>query len=178
MDAICKSRVFDNAINPYTGKKMEVHLVTMKTGQVMFYAPGTYSTTNKFATSHDVIREWSRVNGVSGSRHPESGVRCAYTGEELTMNKDPETGEYWLSGGFDPTILHTREEFLYYVYMRDGNSPYKLEATEHVTKPEEAVPMAKGHAPRELDGSIEAAEDAIHKSGFKTKKRTMVQVEK
>jgi hypothetical protein len=90
-------------------------------GRVTFTCPDTYSTAAPAETTEKLYDLWSRINGVSGFKSGKP-IKCAYTGEFLS----PSTsfGKPCYEGGFDPRRFYTREEFLYYAWMRDGISKF------------------------------------------------------
>lgn len=165
----CTSTEFDGLTNPYTGSPIKTKMVITLDGNAFFYAPDTYSTSQVFDSMAEAHRNWSCVNGVAGCRPDGVPAKCAYTGEVL----EPHDGCYL--GGFDPTSFHTREEYLYYVTMRDGKSKYPKPGSDaRVTKPAEFTPVSTTHAPEYVDGALEEAEKALHKSGVKLQKKTTV----
>ena len=105
--------------NPYTGKPMDVRMVV---GPVPLFhcGPGEYSTSDRFPTAELAKLAWSRRDGVEGMAGPP--FVCAYTGAPLSA--DPSPDGFAFSGGFNPKMFYTREEFLYRASMRNGVSPY------------------------------------------------------
>lgn len=168
----CTSEEFAGLTNPYTGEPLRVKMVIAQGGVVFFHDPDTYSTTQPFGSVAEAHRQWSRVDGVFGCRPDGEPAKCAYTGELLTPRDD---GSY--SGGFDPTVFHTREEFLYFATMRDGKSKYPAPGTTprtRVISVAEKPPMSATHEPGYVDGALEAAGDALAASGVDLPRRCTV----
>lgn len=113
------SKDFEGLANPYTGDPMVVYMLT-GSGPVKFTCPDTFSTSDTADTVSALYDKWNRVNGVSGTR--AGAIRCAYTGELLSLGK--RFGKPCYSGGFDPHRFYSREAFLYYAWMRNGVSKY------------------------------------------------------
>lgn len=85
---------FLGLFDPYTGRPLEVFITPTAQGLKYFapdaYSPGTIVPKEQLCELH----------------------KCAYSGEPLTLVQDDE-GWYY-AGGFDPTEVHDREEFLFY----------------------------------------------------------------
>lgn len=120
------SEDFQGLTNPYTGKPMTVFMLT-GSGPVRFTCPDTFSTADLADTTAQLYDNWNRKNGVSGLRTGQT-IRCAYTGELLSVKT--RFGKVSYVGGFDPHRFYTREEFLYYAWMRDGKSKFPVPVKE------------------------------------------------
>ena len=107
--------------NPYTGEPVKVRMLVPKTGKPLFFAPDDYSVRDRYPTRREAVFAWNRVDGVGGMKDNQP-FRCAYTGE--TLRPVSNGAQAWFEGGFDPHLLRSREEFLYYATMRDGVSKY------------------------------------------------------
>lgn len=169
MDSECTAEEFAAIVNPYTGDRIVTHLVMV--GHVpKFYAPDTYSPQSaRCATAADAVSMWTRVDGVAGARDPARGISCAYTGEPLKLCRDDRG--WFLGGGFDPTILHPREE-----YLRCAKSRGRLPAPAPDARVEavpERVPAPLSRPARELDRAIEAAESSLHAVGVRPSQSTV-----
>lgn len=166
----CTGPNFRNILNPYTGEAMKIKMLVTPKG-ALYFAPDTYSTSQSFGSVAEARRQWSRVNGVYGCRESDDVARCAYTGEVLIPQED---GSY--RGGFDPTLFHPLDEFLYFATMRDGvpTRDKPGEASHRVEKPAEHAPMSKSREPGYVEGALEVAGEVIKKSGVKFKKRSTV----
>ena len=114
------SKDFQGLTNPYTGEPMVVFMHTSPSG-VKFTCPDTFSTSESAETPAELYARWDRKNGISGLR-TGSRIVCAYTGEPLSIGNS--FGKPCYVGGFDPRRFYTRDEFLYYAWMRDGKSPF------------------------------------------------------
>lgn len=115
------SDVFSGLKNPYTGSQMVVQMTVNPGMDPLFRSPDTYSTADAYPTRDECLAAWDRKNGVAGLRTGQP-VRCAYTGEALSF-VSTELG-WRFSGGFDPHMFHTRDEFLRLATMRDGKPGY------------------------------------------------------
>ena len=115
------SEAFANLKNPYTGEPLAVQMTVVPGRDPMFSCPDTYSTADVCPSKEECIAAWDRKNGVSGLR-TNKPIRCAYTGEALALVK---TALGWrFSGGFDPHMFYSRDEFLRLATMRDGVPGY------------------------------------------------------
>ena len=98
-----ESPEFTSLTDAYTGERLEVFMVATPDGP-KFCAPDAESP--------------RRVRIVE-----EPSMRtCPYTGEALTLHRLPSG--WFMTGGFDPRLPRSREEFLYYATMRNGVSKY------------------------------------------------------
>lgn len=120
------SEDFQGLTNPYTGKPMTVFMLT-GVGPVRFTCPDTFSTTDLADTPTELYDRWNRKDGVSGLR-TGSLIQCAYTGEMLSVVQ--RFGKVSYAGGFDPHRFYTRDEFLYYAWMRGGKSKFPKPSQE------------------------------------------------
>ena len=168
----CTGRAFADLTNPYTGERMLVRMLATKSGEPRFFAPRGYSTSQRFGTREAAYAAWARSEGVAGARVGQPLV-CAYTGKPLILHHD-ETG-WWFDGGFDPRMFYSRSEFLYFATMRNGVSKYKNpKGQDHVWIAKEQQKTVESHETRMLDGSLETAEQAMHKPGFEPEWKTKV----
>lgn len=151
---------FRGIVNPYTGKEMVVMMNVSESGSVMFFSPDTYSTSERTKSPEECYRLWNRVNGVSGGRSG-SPIVCAYTGKPLSVVHTP-LGCYF-SGGFDPHLFHSREDFLFYATMRGGvpKRPRQTAPVRVTSVPREPVvtSRAKAHAEK---AAPRLDEDRVH----------------
>ena len=166
-EVIVTSREFDGIRNPYTKEPMRVKMVVGCGPEPLFHAPDTFTTNDLQDTPKRLYELWSRVDGRQGIR--SGAPKCAYTGESMTVAEFD--GGYHFIGGFNPRVLRTREEFLYYATMRNGVSKYpKPSETVRVTKPNEIAKPSesqKRHAESVTPGvsqeSIDIASENIEK---------------
>lgn len=114
----CNAPLFRGLKNPYTGQPITVKMLVTPNSEPMFFAPDTYSTAAFMATATSAVEHWNRVDGVRGLKDTSGLMKCAYTGEPLSLSR--VEGKWYFVGGFNPNALTTRDEFLYYVSMRDG----------------------------------------------------------
>lgn len=141
------SKDFEGLTNPYTGEPMVVFMNVDGSSRVTFTCPDTYSTAAPAETTEKLYDLWNRINGVSGFKTNQP-IKCAYTGELLS----PSTsfGKPCYAGGFDPRRFYTREEFLYYAWMRDGVSkfppPEEVSRIKSTTREGEITERHKEHA--------------------------------
>ena len=115
------SDAFAKLKNPYTGEPLAVQMTVVPGRDPMFSCPDTYSTADVYPSKEECIAAWDRKGGVSGLRTNQP-IRCAYTGEALVLVK---TALGWrFSGGFDPHMFYSRDEFLRLATMMDGKPGY------------------------------------------------------
>lgn len=131
MNVVVTSHEFDGLVNPYTKEPISVKMVVGCGPEPLFHSDETFSTSDLQPSTKDLYRLWSRIEGREGLR---TGLpKCAYTGEPLTVEEFD--GKFRFIGGFDPRVLRTRDEFLYFATMRDGVSSFpKPGVTERVVK--------------------------------------------
>ena len=161
------SRDFEGIVNPYTGEPVRVKMVVGCGPEPLFHAPDTFSTNDLQESTRRLYELWSRVGGRQGLR--TGAPKCAYTGEPMTVAEFD--GGYHFVGGFNPKVLMTRDEFLYYATMRDGKATRpRPKPTCRVTKPkDDAKPSdsQKRHAesvtPDVSQDSIDIAQAQIEK---------------
>lgn len=164
------SRDFQGLTNPYTGEPMVVFMLTSPAG-VRFTCPDTFSTADSAETTADLYNAWNRINGVSGFK-TNKPIVCAYTGKPLSIAQS--FGKPCYSGGFDPHLFYSREEFLYYAWMRDGVSKFpepKKSDTRVKAPPREGeiTERQKRHAETEAPSLDEEKIHMIEKSMLKHK---------
>lgn len=135
-EVLVTSREFEGIVNPYTKEEMRVRMVVGCGPEPLFHAPDTFSTNDLQESTKRLYELWSRVDGRQGIR--TGSPKCAYTGEPMTVTEFD--GGYHFIGGFNPKVLMTRDEFLYYATMRNGVSKYpKPSALARVTKSTDSV---------------------------------------
>lgn len=144
------SQNFQGLTNPYTGEPMVVFMHVSPSG-VKFTCPDTFSTADPAETTGELYARWNRKNGVTGLR-AGSPIACAYTGELLSQGT--RFGKPCYTGGFDPHMFYSREEFLYYAWMRDGKSPYPKPVNDNTrakapTREGEVTERHRAHAEAE-----------------------------
>ena len=100
---------------------------------------------------------------------------CFWTGKVLKHVTD-ENGKVWAMGGFNPHVPTSREEYLYFMHMRNGVSPLPPPSDARVEPVREEAPMPRGHETPVREEAVKAAEDILKKSGFQTQKKTAVTV--
>ena len=128
---------FDGLVDAYTGKPLRVEMETTPRG-VMFRAPKARSPRCFYAS----MAEARRMLG------PE--LRCKYTGEQLRpVDAD---GAVMFTGGFDPTRLAPKEEFLRFARSR-GEAPAPAPDPVHV------APVV--HEPAPLSRETPVTQEAI-----------------
>lgn len=153
MTAKCTAAEFNGIVNPYTGEAMVVMLATNRRGGVKFFAPDTYSPSDRQPTAELALRMWNRISGVEGSKDGKPVV-CAYTGKPLCLKHDADG--WWYDGGFNPHLFYDREDFLKFAYMRDGKSPYSGKKRE--TRVDSVVRIEKK---RVAKGGVELSDEAV-----------------
>lgn len=166
------SDLFAGLSNPYTGERLDVAM-TVSPGfdEPMFSAPDAYSTYDVFPTKEECIAAWDRTDGVSGLRKGTPFV-CAYTGEPLVLVKSARGWRF--SGGFDPKMFFTRDEFLRMATMRRGVPGYVPSKSVRVTsvprKPvvtEAARRAAESKAPSLDEGKVHELERRVNAIGVR-----------
>jgi len=153
----CNGAAFRGLVNPYTDEPVET-CMRVRTGKPpQFFAPDTYSP-------------------VSPHEPGKAPTMDFWTGKVLQHRTD-ENGKVWALGGFDPHLPRSRDEYLYYMKMRNGVSELPPPGEEtRVDVSREEAPMPKGHETPIMEEAVKAAEDILQKSGFKTEKKTTVRV--
>jgi hypothetical protein len=151
----CDGKAFQGIVNPYTDEPVETFM-RVRTGKPpQFFAPKTYSP-------------------VSPHEPGGAPTMCFWTGKVLKHVTD-ENGKVWAMGGFNPHVPTSREEYLYFMHMRNGVSP--LPPSEARVEPvREEAPMPLGHETPVREEAVKAAEDILKKSGFQTQKKIAVTV--
>lgn len=152
----CNGMAFRGIVNPYTGEPVETVMRVRSGEPPQFFAPETYSP----------------VSPHEPGKAPET---CLWTGNPLKHVTDA-SGKVWAIGGFNPHAPASREEYLYFMRMRDGVSELPPPAEVRVEPVREEAPMPKGHETKIMEESVEAAEDILKKSGFQTQRKTSVRV--
>lgn len=158
MTAECTAKQFRDIRNPYTGKRMVVMLKTTVKGEVKFFCPDTYSTSDRQPTAELAYRRWNRVNGVEGGKEGRPVV-CAYTGKPLVLRHD-EDG-YWYEGGFNPRLMYSRADFLRFATARGSIAPCAQPPSRVVHAPTPERTRRRGHAPELTDEAVAAAEKVV-----------------
>lgn len=162
METVCTSTDFD-VRNPYTGKIMKVFLVVLPNGKVMFHAPDEYHPGVPFDSPARALAMWRRRNGVE-CEDANIPVHCLHTGARLSPAV--RDGKHFFTGAWNPTLLQTRETFLYYATMQNGSSdrpaPGKRQRVEAVVRTEmSAKRKARGGETQISDDALEAAEKSV-----------------
>lgn len=127
------SDLFKDLRNPYTGKPMEVEMTVNPGREPLFSCPGTYSTDDFFDTKEECIAAWDHKDGVAGLKR-NLPIVCAYTNEPLALVQGCG-GKWHFSGGFNPHMFFSRDEFLRLASMRGGVSGYCVPEACRVTAP-------------------------------------------
>lgn len=152
----CDGKAFQGIVNPYTDEPVETFM-RVRTGKPpQFFAPKTYSP-------------------VSPHEPGGAPTMCFWTGKVLKHVTD-ENGKVWAMGGFNPHVPTSREEYLYFMHMRNGVSPLPPPSDARVEPVCEEAPMPRGHETPVREEAVKAAEDILKKSGFQTQKKTAVTV--
>lgn len=157
----CTGAAFRGLKNPYTGEPMKVMMVVRTGGDPLFFAPDTYDTGRRAHSSREAYDLWTRVDGIGG-RRTDVPPKCAYTGESLTYASDADGA--WFNGGFNPTRLHTRDEFLTKARMRNGRStdPIPTPMSSRAT-PVKDEPKVKSHEKDISQTAVELAGETVSK---------------
>ena len=163
----CSGQRFDGLLNPYTGKPLRPKMAVTAQGRIRFFAPDTYSPAQPFPTANAAFRAWNRVNGVEGLKDG-SPIVCAWTGRPLKLVHDGEGWHY--EGGYDPHLMFSRAEFLYYATMRDGRSEYPEPGKKElrVDKPQE-----RGEVTKEMRRHADEARTELSDEAVKTAEEIM-----
>lgn len=165
------AKAFKDLKNPYTGEKIKVMMTVTKNGKTFFSAPETYTPNDPLPTAREAVDAWSRVDGIAGLRVPP--FKCAFTGKPLSPHTTDDG--HSMAGGINLKVLRSREEFLYFVTMRDGVSQYPAPTTEvkHVERVEEAAPAALGHEVEVTEEAMQQAAEVVKQSNLQTQSRTV-----
>lgn len=172
------SDLFKGLRNPYTGEPMEVEMTVNPGRDPLFRSPGTYSTGEVFATRDECLDAWNRKDGVAGLR-TGGPVKCAYTGAVLSFVKT--TTGWRLSGGFDPHMFHSRDEFLRLATMRDGvsdrpppESPVRVTAVPRTARISAAQRrVAEAATPKLDEDKMHDLEDRLNSNGIRVKPKSV-----
>lgn len=156
----CTGSAFRGLVNPYTGEPMKVKMVVRTGAEPLFFAPDTYDTAKRQPSSSAALDRWSRVDGIAGLRNSVP-PKCAYTGGTLTFASDSDGA--WFKGGFNPSHLHTRDEFLYKATMRDGKPSRPAPSSVRATPVAEDVKV-KSHAKDVSQAAIDLAGESVSKA--------------
>lgn len=157
------SRDFLSLRCPYTGEPLRTYMLVSPSG-VRFFAPGARSPRDRYPTARDLYDAWATRAGISGVARGDD-IKCPYTGETLEIRSD--ASGFWYSGGFDPAVPRSRDEFLYYASMRDGVSKYpKPGAQDRVDPVLEQHAFLKHKTIETTDFAMKEAEKAMHRSGL------------
>ena len=152
----CDGKAFQGIVNPYTDEPVETFM-RVRTGKPpQFFAPKTYSP-------------------VSPHEPGGAPTMCFWTGKVLKHVTD-ENGKVWAMGGFNPHVPTSREEYLYFMHMRNGVSSLPPPSDARVEPVRVEAPMPRGHETPVREEAVKAAEDILKKSGFQTQKKTAVTV--
>lgn len=152
----CNGKAFQGIVNPYTDEPVETFM-RVRTGKPpQFFAPETYSPVSPHAPG-------------------TAPTMCFWTGKVLKHVTDAN-GKVWATGGFNPHVPTSREEYLYFMHMRNGVSPLPPPSDARVEPVREEAPMPLGHETPVREEAVKAAEDILKKSGFQTQKKTAVTV--
>jgi hypothetical protein len=152
----CDSKAFQGIVNPYTDEPVETFMRVRSGRPPEFFAPKTYSP-------------------VSPHEPGTAPAMCFWTGKVLKHVTD-EAGKVWAMGGFNPHVPTSRENYLYFMHMRNGVSSLPPPSEARVEPVREEAPMPLGHETPVREEAVKAAEDILKKSGFQTQKETAVTV--
>jgi len=152
----CNGKAFQGIVNPYTDEPVETFMRVRSGKPPQFFAPETYSPVSPHAPG-------------------TAPTMCFWTGKVLKHVTD-ENGKVWAMGGFNPHVPTSREEYLYFMHMRNGVSPLPPPSDARVEPVREEAPMPLGHETPVREEAVKAAEDILKKSGFQTQKKTAVTV--
>lgn len=162
----CTGAAYRGLMNRYTGKPVTVEMIVSPGSVPMFHAwPRTYSTADVFPTFEDARRMWDREDGVFGTKGKAAPLVCAYSGEPLRPVRLAD-GRWTFDGGFDPNMLHTREEFLGYMRMRDGVPPLPSATRVSQVIRRDGPSRSSSSAPEPTDDAVRIAEDAARAAGI------------
>lgn len=159
----CTGAAFAGLRNPYTGGPLVVKMIVRKDAEPLFFAPDTYDTASRRPTSKAAYDDWNRVDGVFGLRGTGRPV-CAYTGEPLQYKSDEDST--WLVGGFNPTHMHKRDEFLRLASMRDGKPTREVAPLSQRVEPvkPDPAPISKSHEVQVTDAAMSEVGKLVKKA--------------
>ena len=152
----CNGKAFRDIVNPYTDEPVVTYMRVRSGKPPEFFAPETYSP-------------------VSPHEPGTAPTMCFWTGKVLKHVKDA-SGKVWATGGFNPHVPIPREDYLYFMHMRNGISTAPVPSDARVEPAREEAPAPKGHETPVREEAVKAAEDILKKSGFQTQKKTAVTV--
>ncbi len=159
----CTGAAFTGLKNPYTGEPIVVKMVIRENAEPLFFAPDTYDTAKRQPSSKTAYENWNCVDGVFGLRGTGRPV-CAYTGKPLQFKSDEDS--CWFVGGFNPTHMHTRDEFLKFVTMRGGKPTREVAPLSQRVTPAKAdpAPMPKSHEVQITDTAMSEVGKLVKKA--------------
>lgn len=152
----CNGKAFRDIVNPYTDEPVVTYMRVRSGRPPEFFAPETYSP-------------------VSPHEPGAAPTMCFWTGKVLKHVTDAG-GKVWAMGGFNPHVPTSREEYLYFMHMRNGVSSLPPPSGVRVEPVREEAPMPLGHETPVREEAVKAAEDILRKSGFQTQRKTAVTV--
>lgn len=139
--------------NAYTGETMVVKMLVPERGRPMFFAPDTFTPAKPMRSAAELLDAWDREDGVGGLKN-RGNLVCPYTGKPLSV---VETSHgVFLDGGFNPGMLMTDDEFLYYATMRNGKPTRPAPSAVRVELEKERFDPAPAEDP------VEPTDDARH----------------
>lgn len=175
IDVICTADEFKSLRCPYTGEPLEVRMLIFPGQPPKFHAPDAYSPSQPFPTAETAYRKWNRENGIEGVK-TGLPITCAYTGKMLAAASDRE-GCYF-TGGFDPRLFYTRDEFLRLATSRNGKTDYVPSGERVEAVPPDMTPAKprREEATEPTDESVKIAADVLqqHKDVLPKQARTTV----
>jgi hypothetical protein len=153
---------------PYTGKRMEVHMV-VQPGSVVFSAPDAFTLSEPVGTMEELLLRASMRNGMTGSVPKGATQRCPYTGKTLRIREMPD-GRVCFVGGFNPRAgSPSLGEFLYYATMRDGVPTRNRPECMKAERPSQVRYLKKKDV-QPSQATMEVAERVAEESGLFQKK--------
>ena len=162
IDVICTADEFKSLKCPYTGVPLEVRMLVVPGQPPRFHAPEAYSPSQPFPTAGTAYRKWNRENGIEGMK-TGLPITCAYTGKMLAAASDREG--YYFTGGFDPRLFYTRDEFLRLATSRAGKTDYVPSTGRVEAVPPDMTPSKPRHveSAEPTDESVKIAADVLQK---------------
>ena len=165
---IVTSADFSDITCQYTGDPVVTVMVLNGSGEPLFRAAdGTYSPRTRCPSKSVALLRAARRGGAG---HVSPPLFDAYTGAPLGEVEEDEEG-WWFPAAFSPLRVRPRDEYLYYMHMRDGKPDPRFPKPAgadrvRATKPPEPVRSARTVQGQDVkQDSLDFAKAAVEASG-------------
>lgn len=123
LNIVPKSPYLKRLTCAYTGKPAEVRMVSVGSGDPLYFSAEAFDPGAFVPKSEDLFRMLSFRDGVEGAARGGRELFCPYTGEKMTVQHVPGLG-FRAVGGFRPSVPQ-KDPFKFAADMmtRDGITP-------------------------------------------------------